>query len=254
MENGYDYFGARYYDARVGRWGQLEPLLDAKLSLSPYTYCSDNPLTRIDMSGLDDIYYLEGNRKGKPTIIPTESPDRFFIEHSKGNLSSNAEGLKGKGFFEVNDWQSLQVYFESKGNQSIYESKDVVLNWNENGFNSRFEDAIPYSWDIITPNDIYAADESRPGGNMDQKQFLSGSNLYVFGNTGYNNMEAGNIVWGAVMNYLHSGLLKSVAEANMYTRIAYGHDDHPNEQIAIETGWKYFENSGKERRLTIYGK
>lgn len=48
-ENKYDYFGARYYDARVGRWGGVEPLLDAKLSLSPFTYCSDNNLLIISL-------------------------------------------------------------------------------------------------------------------------------------------------------------------------------------------------------------
>lgn len=27
-KRGYDYFGARYYDARVGRWGSVEPLTE----------------------------------------------------------------------------------------------------------------------------------------------------------------------------------------------------------------------------------
>jgi len=44
------------------------------------------------------------------------------------------------------------------------------------------------------------------------------------------------ISYGAVMNYLHSGLLKTINAADYYTRIVYGHDDQPNEQIAIEVG------------------
>ena len=52
-ESNYDYFGARYYDARVGRWGQTEPLLDKYPGLTPYNYSVDNPLRVIDPNGAD---------------------------------------------------------------------------------------------------------------------------------------------------------------------------------------------------------
>jgi RHS repeat-associated protein len=52
-ESFYDYFGARYYDARVGRWGQVEPLLDKYPQISPYVYSLDNPLIVIDKNGMD---------------------------------------------------------------------------------------------------------------------------------------------------------------------------------------------------------
>ena len=52
-ESEYDYFGARYYDARIGRWGQVEPLLDKYPSLTPYNYSLNNPLRLIDPNGAD---------------------------------------------------------------------------------------------------------------------------------------------------------------------------------------------------------
>jgi RHS repeat-associated protein len=52
-ESFYDYFGARYYDARVGRWGQVEPLLEKYLTTSPYSYALLNPLRLFDVNGMD---------------------------------------------------------------------------------------------------------------------------------------------------------------------------------------------------------
>jgi RHS repeat-associated protein len=49
----YDYFGARYYDAKIGRWGQVEPLLDKYPSLTPYNYSVNNSLRVIDPNGAD---------------------------------------------------------------------------------------------------------------------------------------------------------------------------------------------------------
>ncbi|MBK7447046.1 MAG: RHS repeat-associated core domain-containing protein [Ignavibacteria bacterium] len=52
-ESNYDYFGARYYDSRIGRWGQTEPMLDKYPGLTPYNYSVDNPLRVIDPNGAD---------------------------------------------------------------------------------------------------------------------------------------------------------------------------------------------------------
>ncbi|HEU0228235.1 MAG TPA: RHS repeat-associated core domain-containing protein, partial [Arachidicoccus soli] len=50
-ETGYDYFGARYYDSRIGRWMQVEPLYKKHLEWNPYNYVLDNPLSLIDPDG-----------------------------------------------------------------------------------------------------------------------------------------------------------------------------------------------------------
>ncbi|HRF67289.1 MAG TPA: RHS repeat-associated core domain-containing protein [Ignavibacteria bacterium] len=52
-ETSYDYFGARYYDSRIGRWGQVEPLLDKYVNISPYCYSINNPINSYDPNGKD---------------------------------------------------------------------------------------------------------------------------------------------------------------------------------------------------------
>ena len=53
--NTYDY-GARQYNPITARWDRMDPLAEKYYPYSPYMYCHDNPVNRIDPDGRDDYY------------------------------------------------------------------------------------------------------------------------------------------------------------------------------------------------------
>lgn len=48
--NWYDY-GARFYDPALPGFGQIDPRAEEYYSWSPYTYCGNNPIRRVDING-----------------------------------------------------------------------------------------------------------------------------------------------------------------------------------------------------------
>ncbi len=53
-ETNYTYFGARYYDSDLNSWLSVDPLAAARPNLSPYNYCQNNPVVRVDPTGMLD--------------------------------------------------------------------------------------------------------------------------------------------------------------------------------------------------------
>lgn len=54
--NTYDY-GARQHEPILARWDRIDPLCEKYYGVSPYVYCSNNPITRFDPDGMDDYRY-----------------------------------------------------------------------------------------------------------------------------------------------------------------------------------------------------
>ena len=64
-ETGLSYFGSRYYSSDLSIWLSVDPMSDKYPSLSPYTYCANNPVRVVDPDGeevvLETIYKKDAN-------------------------------------------------------------------------------------------------------------------------------------------------------------------------------------------------
>ncbi|KXB46402.1 RHS repeat-associated core domain protein [Bacteroidales bacterium KA00344] len=119
----YDY-GARHYDAALGRWMCVDPLTEKYYDVSPYAYIENNPVNAIELDGRDN-YKL--NRDGSMELI-CKTKDNFhsiYPVDRDGNMNMDAHFTVSKDFLD----NALPISIKGKASEefggeiSIYRTK-----------------------------------------------------------------------------------------------------------------------------------
>jgi RHS repeat-associated protein len=85
--NQYEY-GVRFLDPAIGpRWMVPDPLAEKYYSISPYTYCANNPMRYIDLDGREiRIYYEDEDGKQKQILYSRSLTAQQIINNQKNNI------------------------------------------------------------------------------------------------------------------------------------------------------------------------
>ncbi len=93
--NWYDY-GARHYDAALGRFISIDRFAEKYPLLSPYQYAANNPIVNVDVNGDSVRVYTETDSYGHSWLSTGEGED--MVVYSYGRFNGTYKGQKGINF------------------------------------------------------------------------------------------------------------------------------------------------------------
>ena len=113
--NMYD-FGARWYDvAGVPMWTSVDPLAEKNPNMTPYHFCHDNPVNRIDPDGMDDHYTQNGE------FVERDDKETKYVFVGDNQLEYKGQPITGDKFNKM----ASTIYAESSIGYGIADPKEM---------------------------------------------------------------------------------------------------------------------------------
>ena len=184
-------YGARMYDSGLGRWFGVDPFQESFISLSPYNYCSGNPMVFIDPSGALVTHYVD---KDYNVLLNTDDGSDDVVVVPDGYIG---------------DFKKFASFYSDPELAPVYDSKGWNSYWkNKFGLAERQLSELE-----LAVSDLYSG---KDGKNKAIAYFLShqGSDLLAaaWSETWYHLRSIESWVDGLSMTFVMKGMFKNLVK------------------------------------------